>query len=377
MKRSVKYILLLGVSFSVFAKVPNPACEGVLGADFTQGDGSLVNPYLICNKEQFNRLSTEPALLPQAFQLGADLNFAGDTYAIIGSESMPFQGAFDGDGYSLASISLPVRYDNSGIGLFGKIQNATIKNLTVQGIDMPVVSYPYVGGMIGKGDGSTLTNLHVRGLNLLAPDYSGGLVGKLTNSSLTNSSVKGTLIQTFGTDAGGGLIGFADNVDIFACFTNVKLYNKSADPFGVSNIGGLVGSLVNSRLRHVYARGGIDYSNAIPGSFMKPQQVGGLVGVMGSNSHMEFAYYAGKITIDADNLGGVVGVGSNALSATSIPASPNIFWDTQLSGVIQSAVGDGVDTVTMKQAAFWTSHLFDPSIWILVDGRYPRLVGNH
>ena len=132
--------------------------------------------------------------------------------------------------------------------------------------------------MIGKGDASYFSNLHVNGLNMIGPDHSGGLIGTLTNSSLFNSSVQGTIYQTFGTDGGGGLIGHIQNADVFGASSNVNLLMLDNTAYGVSDIGGVIGSCAYSRIRNVYALGNIDYSHVTqPNPVQVPHRVGGFM----------------------------------------------------------------------------------------------------
>lgn len=372
MTRIVNGIILMCLSFVAFAKTTNPLCTGVSGNNFITGDGSPTNPYLICNKLQLNRIGSEAALLSKSFKLGSDLNFANSTFVMIGSQNAPFTGNFDGDRYTFSSIFLNPENTYAYIGLFANVLNSTIKNLTVNGITITLFASHHVGGLIASANRSTLSNLHVNALNIVGNDRSGGLVGDMQNSSLSNSSVEGILNQTFGSDASGGLVGYANNVNVEACYTNVRLLNSYVDPYGVSDIGGMFGLIGFSTIKNVYARGDIDYSKSQPTPPMIPDRVGGLIGTL-YNSTLEFAYYAGKINILAGSFGGAVGA-AYPTTLKLIPApSENVFWDTQLSGILVSAFGIGQETATMQQVSFWTNQGFDSNVWNLVDGQYPTL----
>ncbi len=366
-------MILMCLSFAALAKTTNPLCAGVTDANFNTGDGSAANPYLICNKLQLNRIGSEAALLTKSFKLGSDLDFTNSTFVMIGSQDTPFTGNFDGDKYVFSSILLNPENTYTYIGLFANVLNSTIKNLTVNGITITLFANHHMGGLIAKANGSSFSNLHVQGLNIVGNDHSGGLAGEMRNSSLSHSSVEGILNQTFGSDASGGMIGYANNVNVESCYTNVRLLNAYDNPFGVSDIGGMFGSLSFSTVKNVYARGDVDYSNTHPTPPVLPNRVGGLIGTL-YNSKLEFAYYAGKIKIPAENLGGVVGSAFiNNKAIIPVPGE-NVFWDSQLSGLVVSALGTSQETATMQQASFWTNQGFDSNVWNLVDGQYPTLI---
>ncbi len=95
--------------------------------------------------------------------------------------------------------------------------------------------------------------------------------------------------------------------------------------------------------------------------------VGGLIGLL-SNSKLSYAYYAGKIIVDADNVRGIVGAeGQNTL----VPGK--VIWDTLVSA---STIGVEFDTNTLQQPFFWVSRNFDTTIWRLTPGKYPELINN-
>ncbi len=373
MKKSNQILALCCISFSLFAKAPQPDCAGVNGPTFTLGDGSAEAPYLICNHKQLKRIANKTELLNQHFKLGTNLNFANRIYTPIGSVTNPFEGTFDGDGYVFSSITLPTPLETGYTAPFPVIKNATIKNLTIKSMILPLPGGGSVaGGMIGEADNSTLSNLKVKNLNMGAPDRSGGLVGKLMNSTLQNSSAEGKMFQHFGTDSSGGLVGFANNSTINACSSNVLISTTSDSPFGVSNIGGLIGLMYKTTASNVYAIGDIDYSLGLGST--GPQVIGGLVGGMVSST-IEYAYYAGKITINADLVGGAVGVSKIIETpAIPIPTGETVFWDLDVSGISESAIGEGQLTSTLTSKAFWEERAFNEAVWSITDGQYPTLL---
>lgn len=128
--------------------------------------------------------------------LGANVS-ASSLSTPIGGFTTPFKGVFDGRGYVISDVTLSgLNY----IGLFGCVENATIKNLTVSGTSISGTNY--VGGIVGYGSG-ILENLE-------------------SNISITST----------GTDAGG----------IAGEFNGTVRYCKNMGTVtGVTNVGGIVG----------------------------------------------------------------------------------------------------------------------------------------
>jgi len=355
------------LSFSSLAKTSNSLCAGVTGATFTSGDGSTASPYLICNKLQMSLIGINTTLLNKNFILGADLNFNGTAFQMLGSQTNPFQGSFEGNSYTISSISLPMGGNN--IAIFPRISNAKISNLQINGVTIDSTNLgSKVGGLVALAENSTLTNINLRDLNMRGTDYSGGLIGQAQNSTISKSLIQGEIHQTSGTDAGGGFIGYAINCQVSSCASHVNIIQQSEMSFGVSNVGAFFGLATQCTVSNSYADGNIDYSSVtdiIPG--MLAHQFGGLFGA-GSGT-ITNSYYAGKmIALDPDKAREVGGA-AGAFAGTS----SGVFWDTTLSGMSQSAVGLGLNTCAMQQKSFWLTQGYDQAIWLLADGAYPKL----
>ena len=228
-----------------------------------------------------------------------------------------------------------------------------------------------IGGLSGLADNSKINNVHINNLNINAPRHSGGLLGESNNTVITNSSTQGLMHMYFATKGGGGLIGSASNSQISSSAAHVNQIQSQYTDYGVESIGGLVGELLQSTIQNCYADGNIDntaVTESIPG--MYPKYLGGITG-MAFHGSIANAYYAGKILLkNADNVGGAGGVLQYATST-------NVFWDAIISGMTKSAFGLGQTTCMMQQKSFWLTQGFDPNIWNLVDGMYPKLVSEN
>lgn len=363
MKKQLLGFLLLTAFFCANAKPTDALCENTQTEKFEHGKGTFFEPYLICNTKQLAFLSKNTQYLKYFYRLGADLSFKNKIFHIIGSSSTPFTGGFDGDNYTLANINLDTHSMNTHVAPFAFIKNARLENLNVYKIKLSNFVHQVVGGMVGEAVSSTLFNLHLKKVDLTAPDSSGGLIGILTDSNLSDSSVKGKLRNHFGTDASGGLVGSCSQSKISSSFSNIKITNSSKNPFGVSFIGGLVGGAIECSIDNVYASGNIDYSRAETDG---PRYVGGLLGVI-IQSEITNAYYAGKIKIKGQFIGGAIGARSNS-------SVDGVFWDKELSGINDSDGGIPEITIELQRRSFWIKHHFSERVWHLIDGKYPDLI---
>ena len=95
----------------------------------TDGDGY----YLIGSVQDWKDFATLVETTPNAnAKLTADINL-GDDQTKIGSESIPYKGTFDGQGYSLTVAYVETDGSSQYVAPFIGIQNATIQNLHVKG----------------------------------------------------------------------------------------------------------------------------------------------------------------------------------------------------------------------------------------------------
>lgn len=137
--------------------------------------------YLIANAEQLNWLNqkiseggTDLKVL-----LTADIDLSTSAYPdlMIGMESTPFIGIFDGAGHTITYHyeNVPVKWR----GLFAFIKNATIRNLRVEG--SVYVTQIHYGALIGRADGvvlveNVMTNVDITGaMNQVTGDA--GMIG--------------------------------------------------------------------------------------------------------------------------------------------------------------------------------------------------------
>lgn len=228
---------------------------GLLGLNYNsvqadvalEGDGSAANPYIIKSVEDFNLMSNkvnagDENYVSANYKLTNDLLFADNAFISVGNLAYPFQGTFDGGGNSIKNAICKVYGDASlSYGIFSYIQNATIKNLSVE------IDFNYVG-----------QNTDNSQINI------GGIVGaSLGNSEITNCKTITKLYalneeekvsaNIYSSVNFGGLVGQSEGTSIHDCFSLIEFdcvqygYTLTESYFG-----GIVGKINGGEIYNVY-----------------------------------------------------------------------------------------------------------------------------
>ena len=247
----------------------------------------------------------------------------GEGWNPIGNTSASFKGIYDGGGFKVTGLTID-RPSEWNIGLFGKIEMATLENISIE--DASVLGKISVGIIVGVMDSSSVSNSHSTGIVEGKEHNVGGLIGYAINQN----NVKSTISNSYST-------------------ANVK---------GISQLGGLVGQVSSkSTISDSYATGSVKGST---------RYVGGLVGVIQNNVTVTNSYSTGLVVGTESYVGGLIGYTDYSSTA------PNSYYDTQTSGQTKSAGGTGKTTseMTTKSTYGWD---FD-TIWQIEEGvSYPTL----
>lgn len=168
-----------------------PECE--TAESFESGEGTSESPYIIATAQQLKLMqakvnSTEEAdskYKAASYKLKNDIDFGGALWTPAGgsTEAAAFAGTFDGAGYKISGLNITAS-DGVYAGLFGYVNNAVIKNLTIAG-SMNVKNTKYAGGYAAYLAGNTsLTDL-VNEMNIKADSvlHIGGIAGYAANTS--------------------------------------------------------------------------------------------------------------------------------------------------------------------------------------------------
>ena len=132
----------------------------------------------------------------------------------IGSETTPFAGTFDGQGYTISGLYLNTT--TKAAGFFGATNAAIIKNFKLADSYMKTTADAI--GLIGQGSFKNIENVYTNAYITSTANYVGGFIGIAypVNSDMLyvrNSWFDGEIIQTTGNvGAVGGFVG-SDNQD--------------------------------------------------------------------------------------------------------------------------------------------------------------------
>jgi len=312
----------------------NQATLTVNANAFSGGDGTAPNPFIITTPAQLDAVRNH---LSAHFRLGNDINLTaylasgGAGHAQWGAEgwlpigtgwptNTPFSGNFDGDGHKITGLWID-RPSTSCVGLFGYVNNATIKNLGLE------ISYDglrggdWVGGLVGRQQDGNIKNCYTTG-NVRGNLNVGGLVGR-NLGRIENSYTTGNVSSSFGNT--GGLVGVQASG---SSIKNSYAIGNVASNGGV-NVGGLVGQSFGS-IENSYATGSV---NGFMGA-------GGLVGSH-SNSSITNSYATGSVS--GTGAGGLVGSQNNSSIINSF-ASGNVTGTHTTGGLVGQQ--SGINTIT-------------------------------
>lgn len=221
----------------------------------------------------------------------------------IGSKSLPFKGIFDGQGYTIKNLNneksiLP----DHNISLFGEIEGATIKDLT---LDHANVDAAYEAGiLVGEARSSKIFNVVVMNSKLKVQP--------------ANNVV--SLITNLGTN-GGAIAGKIENTILYNCESvNTTVYNNTTSGItGVGgerlDLGGLVGYSINSTIEYSRVRGGRvrnTYDIAVGALGGKELMTGGIVGEMNNTKVIDCFSTTDLISVGRN----IVAVGSGIAGYT-------------------------------------------------------------
>ncbi len=198
------------------------------------GSGTEASPWLI-----YDAYDLKGVAKAGYYKMMNDVDLTSWISANSGSTGWPGvgsngSGAIVFDGNNKKVTGLWCNTTTSQNGLFSYLENATIKDLTVE-----VASGKLMKGgdntaiLAGQLTNGSVTNVNVKG-TVNGTDCTAILVGKLTNSTVTNVTVSGTVTGTGNTAA---LIANSEGNTISQCTVNSSTVNSSTSS---SQVGGML-----------------------------------------------------------------------------------------------------------------------------------------
>jgi hypothetical protein len=213
---------------------------GVISGPTDKWDGSADTSWYDDNKSEFMIMTAEQ-LAGFAQLVDNGYTFEGKTVKVgknidlycLGEDGEPisfnpigsykfdksFKGTFDGQNYIISNLNQNTwaldngyHYTDCGLGLFGCVENATIKNLKIDGANISGES-ALSGAVAAVADNTTFDSITISNTNVADYQYyAGGMVAwasgnmKFVNCNLTATTAVGGQWGCFG-NANGGIIG--------------------------------------------------------------------------------------------------------------------------------------------------------------------------
>ena len=227
------------VSDTVLFEVRKPDVVGAVwdggsSGRFAQGSGTAGDPYVIETAGQlgyFAELAAEDTLAGQYFILGEDIILSDGTvsnlWTPVGTSEIPFEGIFDGKGHSISGLKVE---DAACAGLFGYVNNAEIRNISVNGS----VSGVSAGGIAGAAENSIIENSVFTGTADGSSCY-GGIAGTVFGGAVSNCVSVGNPVagNIFGLALTSSSFDTADEIAALSRRAGIKagfaLWNVDAD----------------------------------------------------------------------------------------------------------------------------------------------------
>ena len=249
-------------------------------------------------------------------------------------DSIVFKGTFDGDNHVIRNIYIDTI--DTFQGLFGSVQDATIKNITVTG--SIVNAGDWVGGIASSLLGNTrITNCHNE-INIQDLDsyYIGGVVGVInTQSVVEKCSNKGNVRSTGKTKGDETFIGGISG----ACHGHIESCYNAGNIYGYRLAGGITGGLVQGEIRNCYNIGSIE---------VETRTAGGISGYIHYYSQATVGYTRIINTYSTGIVNGPMYIGASIgeIANKEIPVEASNNYALNQNSV--PAIGGGVTNTNVK-----------------------------
>ena len=290
--------------------------------------------------------------------LGADINLGGEENPWTPIDN--FKGTFDGGNHTISGLHIENITDYAG--LFGKVEDGSIKNLTIQGEIKNCTGN--VGGFCGYGNTATLINCHnevditVNGFSKVYDDayiiQVGGVAGY--SKTLENCSNKGSITINIPELDNNTLLtigGIGGSSNAKNCY-NSGTITINGDNHSISKItiAGVIGSGWN--IENCYNTGDVAVKEL---SFGNTSQyfgfyVGGIVGEPMYGS-IHYCYNIGNLSIpDELSSSEYAAIGSIAGYITYTTVSDSYYLEQEKIKAIGSGTNNGENVESKEKSAF-------------------------
>ena len=254
---------------------------------YSGGKGTEEEPYLIS-------MATDMADLSEAvndkytyegkfFKMTDDIDLSeienltpiGNNFGAAGATIKTFCGTFDGNGHTLTNLHMSYQgKEKIGVALFGVIQGATIKNLTID--NSSIQSDALTGGFVAAAMGGKVLNCHLGEnvtINSTHQAYAAGIVcGAFGDSVVISDCSSRARISAVGM----GVAGI-----IASCGVNGNVVNRCVNYGELSSNAGVVGGIVGQ----VEDGGSVSIKDCANfGKVTSPTNAGGIAALLSPSS---------------------------------------------------------------------------------------------
>ena len=259
-----RFLALLLVLTMVFSLMP-----AALAADTLSGSGTEDDPYLLATAadlKAFRDMANAEASSKLCATLTADIDLGGEAWTPFEGPTLggAYAGTFDGANHTIKGLSVNST-SSKGVGLFGTVCGATIKNLKVEG-NVSASNSAFVGGIVGRTQTSatidscsfagTVTSTKKSG----ASNATAGIVGKVNKGPVTITNCANTATVNGNGNIAAGILGYGGSNKV----TIENCYNTGAIS-GQWYASGICGSSTikeqTSSIRNCYNSGTITATN--------------------------------------------------------------------------------------------------------------------
>lgn len=328
-----------------------------------EGDGTENDPYSITNIEEYKYFHDNADVFADKYiSLETDLNLDVETDFEIGTEEFPFSGTFDGNNHKISSsgeMFSDLSRDN--FGLFSFVENATIKNLLINGVSLSVGNN--IGIVAGNAKNTAIKNIRIWACGIEADSNAGSIVGSMNGGTVADCNCE-VSVSIYEGDYVGGIAGYAVNDA-----TIERCINKGLISAENKFCGGIAG-YVEGRISHCINKGNVSSSDT---NNLSSAALGGIVGFVSGT--VSCCGNSGDINGELD-CAGVFGSGNNATvqycyNAGSI-TSGGLDWPigSEENNDIENcvAVSDTITVDNMKVQETYEGWDFD-NVWFAL-GNY-------
>ena len=221
-----RFLALLLVLTMVFSLMP-----AALAADTLSGSGTEDDPYLLATAadlKAFRDMANAEASSKLCATLTADIDLGGEEWKPFEGPSVgdAYAGTFDGANHTIKGLSVNST-SKSGVGFFGTVHGATIKNLQIAG-NIYSTNSSYVGGIVGRTQGNvTIDGCSFSGSVTATKagmtNGAGGIAGRVNAGTLAVTNCA-NLSDVTGSGSAAGILGYAGNTKV----TIENCYNSGA-----------------------------------------------------------------------------------------------------------------------------------------------------